>query len=122
MNPESVVREFCEAFSRQDIEELLAYFTADAVYENVPIGASTGGDEIRATLQQFIVPGSTAKFDILALAASGGSVLTERVDHLTIAGKQIQLRVMGTFEVTSDGKLAAWRDYFDMAQLTAQIS
>jgi limonene-1,2-epoxide hydrolase len=122
MDPESVVRNFCEAFSRQDIEELLDYFADDAVYENVPIGASTGREEIRATLQQFIVPGSEAKFEILWLASHGGAVLTERVDHLTIAGKQVELRVMGTFEVTGDGKLGAWRDYFDMGQLTAQIS
>jgi limonene-1,2-epoxide hydrolase len=121
MDPESVVRNFCEAFARQDIEELLDYFAEDAVYENVPIGAATGKEAVRATLQQFIVPGSTAEFDILLLAASGSAVLTERVDHLTIAGKQISIRVMGTFEVTGEGKLAAWRDYFDMAQLTSQI-
>ena len=28
---------------------------------------------------------------------------------------------MGTFEVDADGKIAAWRDYFDMGQLTAQV-
>jgi limonene-1,2-epoxide hydrolase len=28
---------------------------------------------------------------------------------------------MGTFEVSEDGKLSAWRDYFDMAQLTEQL-
>lgn len=122
MSPESIVREFCEAFSRQDLEELLGYFTPDAVYENVPIGAATGTDEIRNTLQQFIVPGSAASFEILFIATAGNAVLSERIDHLTIAGKQVDIRVMGTFEVTDDGKLAAWRDYFDMAQLTAQIS
>ena len=122
MDSETVVRDFCEAFARQDIEELLDCFAEGAVYENVPIGAATGKEEIRATLKQFIVPDSEAKFEILHLAAAGNTVLTERVDHLTIAGKSVSLRVMGTFEVTADGKLSAWRDYFDMAQLTSQIS
>jgi limonene-1,2-epoxide hydrolase len=122
MDPETVVRNFCEAFARQDIEELLDYFAEEAVYENVPIGSATGKQAIRATLQQFIVPGSQAKFEILWLASNGAAVLTERVDHLSIGNKQVSLRVMGTFEVSSDGKLDAWRDYFDMAQLTAQIS
>lgn len=122
MDPETVVRNFCEAFSRQDIEELLDYFAEEAVYENVPIGTATGKQAIRTTLQQFIVPGSQAKFEILWLASNGAAVLTERVDHLTIGNKPVSLRVMGTFEVSSDGKLDAWRDYFDMAQLTAQIS
>jgi limonene-1,2-epoxide hydrolase len=31
------------------------------------------------------------------------------------------LMVMGTFQV-SDGKISAWRDYFDMAQITAMLS
>jgi limonene-1,2-epoxide hydrolase len=122
MDPENVVRNFCKAFERQDIEELLDYFSEEAVYENVPIGAATGKEAIRTTLQQFVVPGSKAKFEILWLASSGAAVLTERIDHLTIGNKQVSLRVMGTFEVSADGKLSAWRDYFDMAQLTAQIS
>jgi limonene-1,2-epoxide hydrolase len=28
---------------------------------------------------------------------------------------------MGTFEIR-DGKISAWRDYFDMAQVTAMLS
>jgi limonene-1,2-epoxide hydrolase len=35
-------------------------------------------------------------------------------------GKEISLPVMGTFEVV-DGKIAAWRDYFDMNQFMSQI-
>ena len=31
-----------------------------------------------------------------------------------VGGKKIELPVMGVFEIT-DGKIAAWRDYFDMA-------
>jgi limonene-1,2-epoxide hydrolase len=122
MDPEDVVRNFCEAFARQDIEELLDYFAEEAVYENVPIGAATGKEAIRTTLQQFIVPGNEAKFEIVQLASNGSAVLTERIDHLTIGGKPVSLRVMGTFEVSNNGKLDAWRDYFDMGQLTAQIS
>jgi limonene-1,2-epoxide hydrolase len=28
---------------------------------------------------------------------------------------------MGAFEVGPDGKIRAWRDYFDMAQFTRQL-
>jgi limonene-1,2-epoxide hydrolase len=49
-------------------------------------------------------------------------VLTERLDRFTINGKQIALPVMGIFEVGADGKLVAWRDYFDLAQFTKQMS
>ena len=49
------------------------------------------------------------------------AVLTERVDHPSIGNKQVSLRVMGNFGLSEEGKLSAWRDDFDMAQLSAQI-
>jgi len=121
MDAETLVRDFCTAFSRQDVEELLAFFTEDAVYHNIPLPAAEGKEAIRATLSQFLNPSGTAQFDILALAVSGNKVLTERVDHLTIGDKKVSIPVMGTFEVTEDGKLSAWRDYFDMNMLTSQV-
>jgi ketosteroid isomerase-like protein len=36
-----LVREFCEAFTRRDIDEILAYFTDDAVYHNIPMTPAT---------------------------------------------------------------------------------
>ncbi|HEV8574090.1 MAG TPA: limonene-1,2-epoxide hydrolase family protein, partial [Dehalococcoidia bacterium] len=50
-----------------------------------------------------------------------GSVLTERLDKFALGGKKIELPVMGVFELT-DGKIAAWRDYFDMAAWTRQTT
>jgi len=122
MESEAVVRNFCEAFARQDLEELLGFFAEDAVYENVPIGVVTGKAAIRATLQQFVDPTAKAAFELRALAASGPVVLTERTDYLKLNGKPVSLRVMGAFEVDSGGKIAAWRDYFDMGQLTQQLA
>jgi limonene-1,2-epoxide hydrolase len=55
------------------------------------------------------------------LAVHDDVVLTERIDTFTVNGKEVPLPVMGTFEVR-DGKIAAWRDYFDMAQITAAWS
>ena len=33
-----------------------------------------------------------------------------------------RLPVMGTFEIDAQGKISAWRDYFDLAQFTKQMS
>jgi limonene-1,2-epoxide hydrolase len=54
------------------------------------------------------------------IAADGPAVMTERVDVFKVSGRSFALRVMGIFEV-SDGKIDAWRDYFDMNQLTSQM-
>ena len=46
--------------------------------------------------------------------------MTERVDTFKVADRSFDLQVMGTFEVT-DGKINAWRDYFDMNQFTSRM-
>jgi limonene-1,2-epoxide hydrolase len=121
MTPEQVVRDFCRAVERRDVAELLGFFTPDAVYHNIPIAPLTGHDAIGSTLGQFLGPASRAEFEILTLAVNGSSVLTERVDRFEMNGKTIAIPVMGAFEVAPEGKIRAWRDYFDMQQFTNQL-
>ena len=121
MTPEDVVRRFCQAVARRDIDALVDFFTDDAVYHNIPLAPLAGREAIAATLGQFIGPAARAEFEILGLATSGRTVFTERIDRFEIAGKSIALPVMGAFEVTPDGRISAWRDYFDMQQFTNQL-
>ncbi len=119
--PERVVSEFCAAWSRRDIDELLGYFTDDAVYHNMPMAPVQGDDAIRAVFDFFVTPAETIAWEIRHLAATGDVVLTERVDRFTMSGKQIELPIAGVFEIRG-GKLAAWRDYFDMTTWTRQTT
>ena len=121
MNAEKVVRDFCSAVVRRSSAELVTFFTEDAVYHNIPVEPVQGREAIQATLAQFVDISTDAEFEVTALAVSGNKVLTERVDRFTIAGKRIEIPVMGTFEVTAGGKISAWRDYFDMAQFMKQM-
>jgi limonene-1,2-epoxide hydrolase len=121
MTPESVVREFCRAVERRDVPALVDFFTADAVYHNIPLAPLTGREAIASTLEQFIGPASSVEFELLGIATQGATVFTERVDRFEIAGKRVELPVMGAFEVTPEGKIRAWRDYFDMQQFTSQL-
>ena len=61
------------------------------------------------------------EFELHHLAVDGDTVLTERTDIFTINGTTAPLPVMGSFRVV-DGKIAEWRDYFDMAQVTAMFA
>ena len=122
MKPEDVVRKFCAAVVRRDVKELAGFFTDDAVYHNIPLAPVVGRDAIEATLAQFVTPASSAEFEMTALAVSGDKVLTERVDRFEIGGKKVAIPVMGTFEVDPDGRIRAWRDYFDMQQFTNQMA
>ena len=57
----------------------------------------------------------TIGFEIVHLAAAGNTVLTERIDLLRTGQTEALLPVMGSFDV-EDGRIVAWRDYFDVAQ------
>jgi limonene-1,2-epoxide hydrolase len=124
-SPIEVVRRFCAAWSDNiGAAELAAFFTDDAVYHNVPLAPVTGREAIANNIASFIRPGApgieSIQFGVINIAADGPVVMTERVDVFRLPDKSFELPVMGTFEVR-DGKISAWRDYFDMNQFTSRM-
>ena len=119
---EKVVTEFCNAWPRKNIDELLGYFTDDAVYHNIPLEPAKGKEAIRGFINTFLPLAKSLHFKVLKTASAGNVVFNERVDVFDLGnGKTISLPVAGVFEV-SGGKISAWRDYFDMATYTKQMS
>ncbi len=124
-SPIEVVRRFCAAWSDNiGAAELAAFFADDAVYHNIPLAPVTGREAIANTFVSFIRPGApgieSIEFRVINIAANGPVVMTERVDVFKLPGKSFAMQVMGTFEVR-DGKITAWRDYFDMNQFTTRM-
>jgi len=119
-DPETVVRDFCAVWPERSVEKLLGYFTDDAVYHNMPMEPVTGKNGIREILNMFI-PAQDVEAEILRIAACGDVVFTERIDRMTMAGKKVVLPCAGVFEIR-DGKIAAWRDYFDLATWQRQTA
>ena len=119
---EKVVTEFCNAWPRKNIEELLAFFTDDAVYHNIPLDSAKGKEAIRSVINTFLPMAKSIQFKVLHSASNGNVVMNERVDIFDLGnGKTISLPVAGVFEVTGS-KISAWRDYFDMAMYTKQMA
>jgi limonene-1,2-epoxide hydrolase len=114
-----VVRDFCAAWEARDQAKILDAFTDDGVYFNVPMQPATGKDAIKALLGMILGPATDVKFEVKHMVADGDTVLTERVDTFVMGGKTVTLPVMGVFELRG-GKIAAWRDYFDLATWTRQ--
>jgi limonene-1,2-epoxide hydrolase len=117
-----VVDRFCASWSAGDLEAILAFFTPDAVYHNIPMDPVEGVDAIRATIGGFFGMVEKIEFRVRNSTASGNVVMNERVDAFITADKTMELPVMGVFEVTDEGKIAAWRDYFDLNQLMSQMN
>jgi limonene-1,2-epoxide hydrolase len=116
-----LVSRFCAAWPTSSAAELAAWFTDDAVYHNIPIDPVVGKEAIEATIAGFSSLADHLEFEVLNIAASGDVVMTERIDRFHRADGVITLPVMGTFEVR-DGKIAAWRDYFDLQQFMSQAN
>lgn len=108
-----VVRRFCDTWANADVHALLRYFADDAVYQNMPDPQSARGHtEIRSAIDGFMVGLDRIEFRVHHIVGDGAVVLTERTDVFHLEG--VELPVMGTFELDEDGKIAAWRDYFDV--------
>jgi len=111
-SPEKVVRDFCDAWARGNIEELMSFFAEDAVYHNIPVPPVKGASVIREAFLGFAKLMDKIELENLNVAANGNVVFTERIDNFYWKGKKRSLPVAGVFEV-KDGKITAHRDYFD---------
>ena len=122
MSPTDVVLRFCDLWKTGDIDAIVASFTDDAVYHNIPMAPAEGVEAIRATIESFASnPDQTIEFRVLHVAAAGDVVLTERVDAFVLPDRTVELPVMGAFEVRGE-RIAAWRDYFDLNQFMSQMA
>jgi len=122
MTPEQIVTSFIEAIERKDIEAAAGYL-ADAVsYENMPVKPITGRDAVVKAINGFVGPASEVEWKVLRSVASGQVVVNERVDRFRIGEGWLELPCAGFFEIDTDGRIALWRDYFDMASYQRQMA
>ncbi len=111
---EKLVTDFCQAWSRMKLDEILGFMTEDAVYHNIPMQPARGKAAIRAVIEGFLKMSEAIEFKIMHTASAGNVVMNERVDSFVYkGGKKGSVPVVGVFEV-SGGRISAWRDYFDM--------
>jgi len=59
-------------------------------------------------------------FEILHQVEHGACVMNERIDHFRLADRTVALPVAGIFQL-ANGKIQAWRDYFDLATLETAL-
>lgn len=120
-NNESVVRRFLADWSSLDADRLAAYFTEDGVYRNMPMEPVAGKEALRRFIAAFLANWDSTSWEILNLVAAGNLVFVERMDRTTVSGMLVNLPCFGVFEMRG-GKIAEWRDYFDMATYTKAVS
>jgi limonene-1,2-epoxide hydrolase len=116
-DPDALVTQFCEAWPRMDADELSSYFSDDGVYHNIPMPPAVGRAAVHELLTGMRGMISAIRFEVHRQVTDGSTVMNERTDHITMGDKVIALPVVGVFEI-DNGRIRAWRDYFDMAQFS----
>ena len=120
MTPTETIEAFIAAWDRFDLDAIYSFMADDIMWEDVPLSTVNGIDQVRAKMDAF--PGvEGCGFDMHHIAANGNVVLTERTDWFEMKGKKRSIRVMGTFELNAEGKIAKWRDYFDSAEFQREF-
>ena len=118
---QAAVEQFFAALETRTIEDCAAALAERVTEDFVWVNSGLPTQNSRAEAQQFIIafaqtlPLTGLRIETLALAAAGNTVITERVDHFVDADGTVlgSLPLAGILEVTDDGKISAWRDYFD---------
>lgn len=113
-----MVSDFCEAWPGLNREEIVARFTDDAVYRNIPFpGEIIGGAAVADVLLPISGKLAGIEAKVLNVAERGDLVFAERVEVFRRStGEVFELPVVGVFELR-DGRISAWRDYFDGEQV-----
>lgn len=123
----SVVREFETAFNRQDVDALVGCFTPGATYHDTFFGAHTGAAGLRAMFARMFREGRDYRWQMDEVVESGaraaaewtfGYVVTDAIPRS--AGRPVRFRGMSLFELEG-GRIAHYREYFDMGAALLQL-
>lgn len=108
----------------QDVDGITALMADDIVWQvNVPtwkprVGREAAREELAR--QNTISTGGLPGSEVLNIASNGGVVFTERTTVFEIGDQRVTLRLNAVFEVV-EGKIAAWREYYDSVDLARQL-
>ena len=126
MTPVETVEAFLHAYFGGDAAGTMELVADD--FEWMSNGASEratrGRDAMHTRVyeQNFGFPEdfSDGHHDTVYAMEDGDTVMHERVDHFTMRGTQINVACAARF-VVRDGRVAVWRDYFDMGDTVRQM-
>jgi limonene-1,2-epoxide hydrolase len=121
MTPLATVNAFMTAAASRDYDTALDLLTEDIEYQNMPLPAVHGRQAVKDTLEMLLATAKASEWVVHREASAGDVVLNERTDRFLVDGRWLELPVAGVFEVR-DGRIALWRDYFDLQTIMAQMA
>ena len=123
MTAQETVENFIAAWNSGDMEAIYGLLADDIVWHNIPMEPTKGIAAVREAVEGFMGNIANCNWITHKIAAHDNIVLTERTDNFTFKnGKSAGVRVMGIFELNDDGRIAKWRDYFDMGEFQREFA
>jgi limonene-1,2-epoxide hydrolase len=119
-DPLAVVRAIIAAWDARDFQAVLALFSDDAVLHSMMIEPIVGKASIEARLARLKSAKHHATLTVQRMGVIDGRVFVERVDVITLNGRESGVPVVGVFEVEA-GRVKVWREYYDRRQLLAAM-
>ena len=110
------------AWKNNDTETALTYMADDIVwYPNRAMRPVVGKPAVREFMAKFGRGMTDKAFSQSLMIEQGDILFVEGVESYTKAGRRIDTQYAGIVE-WRDGKAVAWRDYFDLKTLEAQLA
>ncbi|HJL96260.1 MAG TPA: nuclear transport factor 2 family protein, partial [SAR86 cluster bacterium] len=93
----TVIKNFIEAWSNLDAEELASYFSEDGIYYNMPAEPVQGKDQLKLFIGGFITNWTKTTWDTLNIVGEGDLVIAERLDRTEVGDIKVDLPCCGVF-------------------------
>jgi limonene-1,2-epoxide hydrolase len=117
INADQTVRRFVASWERGDVDEVLDFFTEDAVWHPMPYkNPAVGKPALRQAISEWLRGTEQLGVVIHVQISDGKIVMHERTDRFILKGQEHAMPIAAVFEI-ENGRIAAWREYFDMSQI-----
>lgn len=118
-----IVRSFLTAVEDRDPDAVVAHFSADATWQNVPHPPAVGRDGIHTMLAGILGRSEAVRWDVVSESYEPGRAWLERVDRFWIDGVEYAVQCNGVLEIDEDaGVITQLRDYVDLGEWRARLA
>lgn len=121
-----VVEGLFAAWSSHDADKVVAFYTDDVAYEDVPLGrTSHGKTELRKFVEDTFAAFPDLKVEVVSSSICDGHGVSEVVWSATDKGflktdKRFSVRMVSVFEL-HQGKVSRNEDFYDLSTITRQL-
>jgi limonene-1,2-epoxide hydrolase len=110
---EQIVTRFVASWERHNVDEVLGYFSEDAVWRPGPMEPAIGKSALRDAISAWFGGVTHLGAEIHAQVSDGKTVMHERTDRFMLGNREIATPIGAAFEI-ENGLITAWREYFDL--------